>query len=119
LSIGQSPVCGLIHVKPLLPLNRSFRTVDVLGGFWHLANFFAPAAGIALFASLIAKLAWRRELSGVAWRRLWTWAFSGAALAGIGGLMIFGHDGKMATYAAMVLACALGLWWSGFGAGRR
>lgn len=104
----------MIQVKPLLPLYRSFRTLDALGGFWHLANFFAPAAGVALFASLMAKLLWHRELRGVAWPRLWAWAFGSAALAALGGLIIFGHDGKMATYAAMVLACALGLWWSGF-----
>jgi len=40
------------------------------------------------------------------------------AMAGVfvlaAGLWAFGRDGKMATYAAMVLACALGLWWSGF-----
>ena len=30
------------------------------------------------------------------------------------GLVIFEHDGKMATYTAMVVACALALWWVGF-----
>jgi hypothetical protein len=30
------------------------------------------------------------------------------------GLVIFEHDGKMATYAAMVFACAIALWWVGF-----
>ena len=29
-------------------------------------------------------------------------------------LVIFESDGKMATYAAMVVACALALWWVGF-----
>ena len=28
----------------------------------------------------------------------------------VGGLVIFGHDGKMATYAVMVLACASCQW---------
>ncbi|HEY2925534.1 hypothetical protein [Piscinibacter sp.] len=93
--------------------------MDLLGGLWHLLNFFAPAAGIGLFASLLTKLAWRRELRGVAWTRLWLAAFAGAALAGLGGLLLFGRDGKMATYVAMVLACAVSLWWLAFGAGRR
>ena len=88
--------------------------MDILGGIWHLLNFFASAAGIGLFSSLMAKLLWRRELSGVAWWRLWLWASGGAALVAVGGLVYFGRDGKMATYAAMVLACALGLWWAGF-----
>jgi hypothetical protein len=30
------------------------------------------------------------------------------------GLVIFEHDGKMATYSAMVVACAVTLWWVGF-----
>jgi hypothetical protein len=29
----------------------------------------------------------------------------------LGGLWFFGHDGKMATYAALVLACASSQWW--------
>jgi hypothetical protein len=93
--------------------------LDPLGGLWHLLNFFGPAAGIGLFASLIARLLWRRELRGAGWLRLWLWSSSAAALASIGGLVVFGHDGKMVTYAAMAGACALGLWWAGFGAGRR
>jgi hypothetical protein len=28
--------------------------------------------------------------------------------------VVFGRDGRMATYAAMVLGAALGLWWVGF-----
>ena len=32
----------------------------------------------------------------------------------IAGLVVFEHDGKMATYAAMVVACAAALWWAGF-----
>ena len=32
----------------------------------------------------------------------------------IGGLAVFGRDGRMATYAALVVASALALWWAGF-----
>jgi hypothetical protein len=32
-----------------------------------------------------------------------------------GGLMFFGHDGQMATYAALVLACATSQWLVGGG----
>ena len=39
-------------------------------------------------------------------------------LATVAGLVLFGRDGKMATYAGMVCACALTLWWRGFGPGR-
>ena len=106
-------------VKPLPILHSQSPTLDVLGGLWHLLNFFAPAAGIGLFASLLAKLLWRGDLRAVPWLRLWAWAAGAAALAGIAGLAVFGRDGKMATYGAMAVACALGLWWRGFGPRRR
>ena len=90
-----------------------------LDAFWHLANLFLPALGLGAIAAALAKLLWRRELAAVAWRRL----AGPAALAAAGvtavGLVLFGRDGKMATYAAMVVACALMLWWRGWGPGRR
>jgi hypothetical protein len=87
--------------------------------FWHLTNFFAPAVVLGAFAALLARLIWRREVTaGVL--RLWAWASSAAALASIGGLLWFERDGRIATYAAMVVACAAALWWAGFrGGGRR
>ena len=30
------------------------------------------------------------------------------------GLVVFEHDGKVVTYAAMIAACAMALWWAGF-----
>ena len=88
--------------------------VGPLDALWHVFNFFAPAAGVALFASALCKLLWRRELAGVAWYRLALWAAAGGALALIGGLVVFGRDGKMATYGALVALSALALWWAGF-----
>lgn len=81
---------------------------------WHVLNFFAPALGIALWASLMAKVFWWKSLRGVPWRLLFVWAFGGCAVVLVAGLLFFGIDGKMATYGAMVLACALSLWWRGF-----
>ena len=85
-----------------------------LDAVWHLLNLFAPAIGTAAIASALAKLAWRRELRGASWMRL----FGGSAAAGVAalltGLVVFGTDGRMATYAAMVVACALALWVAGF-----
>jgi hypothetical protein len=82
--------------------------------FWHLTNFFAPAVVLGAIAAAAAKLIWRRELGSVRLVRLWAWAGGAAALASIGGLLAFEHDGRMATYGAMVLASALALWWAGF-----
>jgi len=93
--------------------------VGPIDAFWHLLNFFAPAVGVGLLAGGLAKLLWRRELKGVAWMRLAGWAAAASAAVLVAGLVVFGHDGKMATYGAMVMACALTLWWVGFGPLRR
>jgi len=85
-----------------------------LDALWHLLNFFAPAAGVALATAALAKLLWRRELAGVSWRSLALWGSGAGAAALIGGLVLFGRDGKMVTYAALVAATALTLWWVGF-----
>jgi hypothetical protein len=85
-----------------------------LDALWHLANFFAPAVGVALFTTLLAKLLWRRDLVAVSWGRLLAWSGGAAAFALLGGLVAFGRDGRMTTYGALVAAVALALWWVGF-----
>ncbi len=85
-----------------------------LDGLWHLLNFFAPALFVGAASAALAKLVWRRSLAGVRWRRLAAWGCTASALTLAGGLWWFGRDGRMATYAAMVLVCALALWWAGF-----
>ena len=89
-----------------------------LDAVWHLLNFVAPAIGLGLISASAAKLLWRRELAPVAWRRLAAWACGAALLMLVGGLLLTGRDGRMSTYGAMVLACALALWWVGFGRSR-
>ncbi|MCU0969059.1 MAG: hypothetical protein MUF03_09610 [Rubrivivax sp.] len=80
----------------------------------HLVNLFVPALALAALAAALAKALWRRELAGVRWLALaWPAAVSGAVVA-LTGLVVTGRDGRMATYAAMVAACALTLWWRGF-----
>ena len=93
--------------------------MDLLDIFWHLANFLAPAVLVGMLTAMLAKLLWRRALAGVRWTRMSAWAIGGAALALVAGLVYFGRDGRMATYGAMVLACAVAAWWVGFGPGRR
>ena len=87
--------------------------MPALDAFWHIANFLAPAFGLGAIAAAAAKLAWRRDLAPVAWWRLAAWAGGAAALAATLGLVAFGQDGRLLTYAAMVCACALALWWAG------
>jgi hypothetical protein len=90
-----------------------------LDALWHLLNFFAPAVGVAAIAAALTKLLWWRELKGASWWRLWVWAAGCGAVVSIAGLVFFGRDGKMATYAVMVVSCALGLWLAAFGPARR
>ncbi len=89
-----------------------------LDALWHVLNFFLPAAGLGLLSAAGAKLLWRRELAGASWLRLARDAALASALVLVAGLVVFRHDGRTATYAAMVLACAVTLWWRGFGPGR-
>ncbi len=90
-----------------------------LDALWHLGNLLTPALLLGLLSAGFSKLVWRRELAGVRWRRLAGPACMVAAVATVGGLVVFGRDGRMATYGAMVAGCALTLWWQGFGPGRR
>lgn len=87
--------------------------------FIHVANLFVPALSLGAISAGLTKLMWRRDLADVPWWRLAAWAAAGAALATLGGLAVFGRDGAMATYAAMVLASAGALWVTGFGGLRR
>ena len=89
--------------------------MGVLDGWWHLLNFFAPAVGIGLIAAVLAKLLWRRHLKGVSAWHMAMWAVAASTLALVAGLVWTGHDGQMLTYGAMVLMCALALWWAGWG----
>ena len=90
-----------------------------LDALMHLGNLFFPAVALATLAAALAKLLWRRELAPVSFKRLALPAAMVCAVVTLAGLVAFGRDGKMATYAGMVLACAFTLWWRGFGPGRR
>jgi hypothetical protein len=93
--------------------------VGPLDVVWHVLGFVAPGIALGLLSAAGAKLLWRRELAAVPWRRLARDAAIACVLVLVAGLVAFRHDGRMATYAAMVLACALTLWWRGFGPGKR
>jgi hypothetical protein len=85
-----------------------------LDALWHLLNLFVPAVATGLLAAAAAKLLWRRELAPVPWSRLAGPAALAGSVVTLAGLVVFGRDGRMATYGAMVLATALTLWWRGF-----
>ncbi len=80
----------------------------------HLLNFIAPAAVVALFLVLLSRVFSRFLVSKKAFNQsIWAQAaiiFIVNVLVLAAGLVIFGNDGKMATYAAMVLASAVCQW---------
>jgi hypothetical protein len=88
--------------------------VGPLDALWHLLNLIAPAVGTAAIASALAKLLWRRDLRGASWPRLFGCSATAGIAALLAGLVVFGADGRMVTYAAMSVACALALWAAGF-----
>jgi hypothetical protein len=69
-------------------------------------------------AAALAQLVWREELRRLRWTWLAAWSAAAGALALLGGLVVFGRDGAMATYGAMAAASALTLWWLAFGSRR-
>ena len=81
---------------------------------WHLLNFLAPSVVLASLTVLFGKLVWRRGLRSAPWRRLWFMAVAAAITVALAGLVLMGRDGKLATYSAMVLACALAVFVGGF-----
>jgi hypothetical protein len=76
----------------------------------HLLSFAAPAFAVALLVALAARLILPANARPASLLR----AVLFNALAGLGvltgGLWYFGRDGKMATYAALVLVVATVQW---------
>lgn len=86
-----------------------------IDAFWHVVNLLAPAGSVAVIAACMARLLWRRQLASVSWRRLVGWPAALSAIVIVAGLLMSGRDGRIVTYMIMVLACATGLWWAGWG----
>ena len=81
----------------------------------HLANFVAAPLVVGLLSAAATKLLWRRALGGIGLARLALMACGAGLLASIGGLLLLGRDGAMATYAAMIVATAAALLLAGLG----
>jgi hypothetical protein len=87
--------------------------VNALDLSQHVLSFAAPALAVALLVALGGRWLLPRGTPRPAWWALFAINFL-AGLAALGaGLWYFGRDGKMASYAAMVLAVATAQWLSG------
>jgi hypothetical protein len=85
----------------------------------HLLNIVAPAACLALLmVSLSALLPFLSRKTGrqsarlnrLGWRGQFAAVFAVNVLVTVAGLVFFGHDGRLLTYAAMALAAAFVQW---------
>jgi hypothetical protein len=77
----------------------------------HALNFAAPALAVALLLALGGRFIFSRHAGR---HGFWTQVLvnGGVGLVALlAGLWWFGNDGKMASYAALVLCCASSQWW--------
>jgi hypothetical protein len=84
--------------------------MNLLDTLIHLLSFAAPALAVAVLVALAARLIMPRQPVALAW-------WSHAAINSVAGLLVlaaglwyFGVDGKMATYAGLVIVIASCQW---------
>ena len=76
----------------------------------HLFNFIAPAFAVGFLCALLGRVGQRAAGKRMAW---WVQGIVnfvvGVTVLAVG-LVVFGQDGRMATYAALVAACGTSQW---------
>ncbi|CAN5905315.1 hypothetical protein BH11PSE13_BH11PSE13_23260 [soil metagenome] len=83
-----------------------------------LLNFVAPAFFISLVLALATHFLMKQRAGA---RRFWAQAginFAIGVMVSIAGLVLYGRDGMMWTYSALVLVCGTGQWLLAGGARR-
>lgn len=85
--------------------------IDLL---WHVVNLFVVPLALGLVASAAIKVVWRNRLRSVPFIRLAGPGCLAACVGEVVGLVALGQDGRMAGYAATVVATSLALWWTAF-----
>ena len=76
----------------------------------HLLSFAAPAFAVALLVTLAARLLLPRQNAASGWWSAFAVNFVVGLLVLGAGLWFYGRDGKMMTYAAMVVVVATCQW---------
>jgi hypothetical protein len=80
----------------------------------HLLSFAAPALALAIGVAAAARL-FGLDRSRSAWWVPVLVNFAAGLAVLVAGLWFYGRDGKMATYAALVVAVATAQWFTGRG----
>lgn len=76
----------------------------------HLLNFVAPAVFVALGLATATRWLIRRTPGQMAWWKQLVVLSAAGALVLLLGLMLLGRDGRMGSYAALVVVCATVQW---------
>ena len=84
--------------------------MDLLALLDHLLNFVAPAAFIALVLVLVGRFLGGRRTGVPRWWVQWAITFGAGVGVLLAGLVVFGRDGAMTTYAALVAVCGTVQW---------
>ncbi|MBB1077409.1 hypothetical protein HUU62_23680 [Rhodoferax sp. 4810] len=77
----------------------------------HVINFLAPALWMALLLPLLARFVIRNRSSALTLTGLVALNFIVGCTVLVVGLVVFGRDGKMLTYLALVLGVASSQWY--------
>jgi hypothetical protein len=86
--------------------------MSLLGMLDHLLNFLAPALTVGLLVAALAPMVMKKARPNHSWLKQGAINSVACVLALLLGLWIFGHDGKMASYATAVLVCASSQWFA-------
>ena len=78
----------------------------------HLLNFAAPALALGLVLAFLVPVFMKNKALARTRTAQAAINFVVGLLALLAGLLFFGRDGKMAIYAALVLATASSQWWA-------
>ena len=84
--------------------------MGILDQFIHLANFLAPALAVGFLLALIGPFLIKKSAANNGFIVQAAINCIAGSLALIVGLWFFGRDGKMATYAALLVVSATSQW---------
>lgn len=78
----------------------------------HLLNFVAPALAVGMVLAFLAPVFMKNKAPARTRTTQAAINFVVGVLALLAGLLFFGRDGKMASYAVLGLATATSQWWT-------